>query len=203
MGRKKRTKSGGRQPDHLTRQAQAANFPARSVFKLEEIQKKHRILKQGDKVLDLGCSPGSWLLYASKIVGGRGHITGIDKQEVTIEVAANVTILTGDILEPPPELLSDKGLIDTVLSDMAPNTIGNKATDAARSFILAEAALETARLMLKPGGNFVCKIFQGEDFKKFTDMVKGEFDKHKIFKPESCRRESRETYVLGLAKTVS
>ncbi|MDP2861713.1 MAG: RlmE family RNA methyltransferase [Desulfobacterales bacterium] len=185
--------------DHYSRLARKENFPARSVYKLQEIQKKFRLIKKGDKVLDLGCSPGSWTLYASDLAGEKGTITGIDLKKVEIKMPSNVRIYNCDILEIDDELLSSIGRdFNVVISDMAPSTSGNKASDAVRSFDLCVAAFNIAKTLLVPGGSFLCKIFQGEDFKKFSEMVRAAFNTQKIFKPQSSRKASREIYIVGL-----
>jgi len=123
---------------------------------------------------------------------------GIDLKPVSENLPVNATVLTADIFEMDISVLPANP--DVIISDMAPDTMGSKFTDAARSFNLSTCALELCGQILKPGGNFACKIFQGEDFKKFTDMVKESFEVCKIFKPETCRKDSRETYVIGLSK---
>ena len=187
--------------DHFSRLARKENFPARSVYKLQEIQKKFRLIKKGDRVLDLGCSPGSWTLYASDLAGEKGMITGIDIKKVEIKIPSNVRIYNCDILEIDDELLSSIGRdFNVVISDMAPSTTGNKASDAVRSFDLCVAAFNIAKTILVPGGSFLCKIFQGEDFKKFSEMVRAAFNTQKIFKPQSSRKASREIYIIGSGK---
>ena len=187
--------------DSLTLQAKKENYPARSVYKLKEIQAKFKILKRGDSVMDLGCSPGSWLLYAALCVGPRGEVLGIDLKKIDIKLPENVSSFTGDILDTPREFndFAAKGC-NVVLSDMAPSTTGRKDVDAARSFELCETALNCALKFLKPGGGFVCKIFQGSEFKKFEKRVKLEFQVSKIFKPDSCRKASKEIYIIGKNK---
>jgi len=187
--------------DSLTLQAKKENYPARSVFKLKEIQAKFKILKKGGFVLDLGCSPGSWLLYASQCVGNKGAVLGIDLKKIDIKLPENTSSFVGDILDTPEQLMNfaKKGC-DVVLSDMAPATTGRKDVDAARSFELCETALNCAIKSLKPQGNFVCKIFQGSEFKEFEKKVKSEFKISKIFKPESCRKASKEIYIIGINK---
>ena len=182
--------------DHYTRQAKKARYPARSVFKLEEIQQKHRLIKKGDRVLDLGCSPGSWLQYAAKLTGDRGRVIGIDLKPGKIQAGSNIEVIEGDVFELDTGPLGSD--FNVVLSDMAPATTGHKAVDAARSAGLSEAALEIARRVLRPGGTFVCKIFQGPDFNQFVNSVKASFDKQKIFKPRSSRKASKEIFVIGL-----
>ncbi len=196
IGRKDRAK-----PDFYARKAKKESFPARSVYKLREIQKKHRVLKPGNTVLDLGCAPGSWLLYAADVAGESGRVIGVDIKAVDIEPQSNIIIFQGDInaLSAGALAVIDKG-VDAVLSDMAPSTTGRKDVDAARSEQLCEAALSLAERVLHPGGAFVCKIFQGPGFKAFSESVRAGFDSMKIFKPASCRKDSREIYIIGTGK---
>ena len=196
MARKKNTKRS--RPDHYSQKARAERFPARSVYKLEEIQKKFNIIKKGDTIIDLGCAPGSWLLFAAWVTGPAGHVTGIDLKPLSEQIPANATVLTADIFAMDAGKLPEN--VNVIISDMAPDTTGNKFTDAARSFNLALQALDICHNRLKAGGHFACKVFQGEDFKNFTDMIKETFEQYKIFKPETCRKDSRETYVIGLSK---
>ena len=187
--------------DHYTRQAQKDNFAARSVYKLQEIQKKHRILARGARVLDLGCAPGSWLQFAAQATGPGGRLVGIDLTPVTIQLPENVTVITGDAADLESHLAELRQIrFDVVLSDMAPATTGNRHVDEARSVGLSEAALDIAEKMLVPGGSFVCKIFQGSDFKAFTDRVKRRFDRQVSFRPQSTRKSSREVFVIGIRK---
>ena len=187
--------------DHYTRRAKKENYAARSVYKLAEIQKKHRVIKKRDRVLDLGCAPGSWLQFAAEQTGDRGKVVGVDLKPVTLRLPDHVQVVTGDILalfdDGHPAL---EGGFSVVLSDMAPATTGNKHADAVRSFLLCETALAVAQKVLRPGGHFVCKIFQGEDFKAFCDNVKAQFDKLMRFKPQSSRKGSKEIFVIGLGK---
>ncbi|MGD9731973.1 MAG: SAM-dependent methyltransferase [Desulfamplus sp.] len=209
--------------DHLTEKAKHDNYPARSVYKLMEIQKKFNIIRKGNKILDLGCAPGSWLIYAAQIVGqssdknsgdkiggNQGVAVGIDLQKVTVPLPSNATAIQGDIFDFNQDNDSsdlhdslaqniEKGY-DVVLSDMAPATTGRKDIDTARSFQLCEAALKVACERLATGGNFVCKIFQGSDFKLFEQSVKASFKQYAVFKPESCRKASKEIYIIGKGK---
>ncbi len=187
--------------DHFSRKAKKENFPARSVYKLQEIQKKFNIIKKGDAVLDLGCSPGSWLVYASEIVGSKGIVIGVDLKPVEIEVPANVTVLRGDVAENGFDLLNPLELqYNIILSDMAPATTGRKDIDAYRSLLLCRNAFEIVKHFLLPAGCFICKIFQGPDFKEFSDSIKKEFKEQKNFKPQSSRKASKEIYVIGIGK---
>jgi 23S rRNA (uridine2552-2'-O)-methyltransferase len=187
--------------DHYTERAKKERYPARSVYKLKEAQKKYRLIGKGNRILDLGCSPGSWLLYAAELTGNRGEVLGIDQKAVKISTPAQVKTLTADILTIDGPWIEKEKLanrFNVVLSDMAPATTGNKAVDAARSYRLCEAALNMAQIVLVPGGSFFCKIFQGEEFKRFSDSVKSRFKMHKIFKPQSSRKESKEIYIIGM-----
>lgn len=187
--------------DHYTRQARKDHFAARSAYKLQEIQKKYRILHRGARVLDLGCAPGSWLQFAARTVGPGGRLVGIDLTPVTIGLPDNVTVITGDVADLERHLAElGQTRFDVVLSDMAPATTGNRHVDEARSTGLCEAALDVAEKTLVPGGSFVCKIFQGSDFKAFTDAVKRRFDRQTALRPQSTRKASREVFVIGLGK---
>jgi len=193
------------QTDHYAKKAKKENFPARSVYKLKEIQQKFKLIRKGDKILDLGCAPGSWTKFAAELVGAEGHVVGIDLKEVKQRFAANTRVIIGDVIELGQK--DKENLAETigtgynaVLSDMAPATTGRKDVDAARSYHLCMAALAIAQKALSPNGCFVSKIFQGEDFEEFKDAVCSSFDRHKIFKPQSCRKESKEIYIIGLGK---
>jgi 23S rRNA (uridine2552-2'-O)-methyltransferase len=187
--------------DHFSRKAKKENFPARSVYKLQEIQKKFQIIKKGDVILDLGCSPGSWLVYAADMVGPKGIVVGIDLKPVEIAVLPNVKVLTDDVEKNGVDLLRSLELqYNIIVSDMAPATTGRKDIDSYRSFELCRVALEIAETFLLPGGCFVCKIFQGPDFKEFSDTVKNMFKDQKTFKPQSSRKASKEIYVIGIGK---
>lgn len=187
--------------DHYTRQARKDHYPARSVFKLQEIQQKNRLIHPGNRVLDLGCAPGSWLMLAAELAGSKGRVIGIDLKPVTVTLPVQVQVYTADMLNLPDDVSEAIGRdFDVILSDMAPSTTGNKSVDGARSLELCQAALEIARNRLLPGGTFVCKIFQGEDSENFIRQVKSLFHRHRIFKPLSSRKASREIFIIGLNK---
>jgi 23S rRNA (uridine2552-2'-O)-methyltransferase len=187
--------------DHYTQQAKKERFPARSVYKLKEIQKKYNIIKKGNHVLDLGCAPGSWLLYSADLTGNTGRVVGIDLVPVTVNVPPHVRVYTGDILLMDDDFFKSIGTdFNVVISDMAPSTTGNKFVDSTRSFGLCLRALSISQMTLTTDGSFVCKIFQGEDFSTFIDSVRSIFKNHKIFKPKSSRKVSKEIYVIGFGK---
>jgi 23S rRNA (uridine2552-2'-O)-methyltransferase len=187
--------------DPFTRRARQEQYPARSVYKLQEIQQRSRVMRRGNHVLDLGCAPGSWLIYAAEAVGTSGRVVGVDLTPVTVALPGHASALTGDVFElaEDPARFFD-GLFDVVLSDMAPATTGSRVVDTARSFNLCQAALSIARQVLRPGGVFVCKIFQGEDFKQFNEAMKAGFAECKVFKPQSSRKASMEIYLIGKGK---
>lgn len=187
--------------DHYTRKARESAYPARSVFKLKEIQQKFRLIRRGQRVLDLGCAPGSWLLYAAALVGPEGCVIGVDRQPLAIRLPPQAKALEADIFLLDDAFFDSIGCVfNVILSDLAPATTGQKSVDAARSFELCKAALAVARSRLHPGGGFVCKIFTGENFKTFCDRVGNEFRRLQIFKPRSSRKASRETYLIGIEK---
>jgi len=187
--------------DHYSRRARKEKYPARSVYKLQEIQKKYNLINTRDKVLDLGCYPGSWLLFAATLTGPRGQVVGIDLRPITIKLPAHVRGYTTDVFSLNDDFLAAEGRdFNVVISDMAPETSGNKFVDNTRSFNLSCAALSIAQRLLVPGGSFACKIFQGEDFKVFADSVKAGFKLCKTYKPQSSRKASREIFVIGLGK---
>ncbi|MBW2603426.1 MAG: RlmE family RNA methyltransferase [Deltaproteobacteria bacterium] len=198
---KRSSKKNNQWQDHYTQRAKKERFPARSVYKLDEIQKKYNLIKKGTNVLDLGCTPGSWLLYSANLTGKTGQVIGIDLVPVTVNVPPHVRVYTGDILLMDDDFFKSLGTdFNVVISDMAPSTTGNKFVDSTRSFDLCTAALAIAQMTLTTGGSFVCKIFQGEDFKTFIDKVRSNFKNHKIFKPKSSRKASKEIYVIGFGK---
>ena len=187
--------------DHYFRLAKKEGFLARSVYKLEELDRKYRIVSPGGRVLDLGSSPGSWSQFARKRVGKTGLIVAVDAQPMAWKGPENVKFLQRDIFQlQEGELRSFSDAFDVVLSDLAPSTTGAKETDRARSVELAESAFELARKFLRPGGNFVVKVFQGEDFPSFLRRVKSTFEFCKASKPSASRPESAEIYIVGLRK---
>jgi len=187
--------------DHYTRLAKKENYPARSVYKLKEIQAKFKVIKKGNRILDLGCSPGSWSIYAGEVADKNGEIIGIDLKQIDISTISSFKMIVGDALNPDTFLDEIKHPFDIVLSDMAPATTGRKDIDAIRSYELSEAAFSIAMKILKKGGNFVCKNFQSQDSKILIDKVKKNFNKQKIFKPKSSRKASNEIFVIGLGFT--
>jgi len=187
--------------DHYFHKAKKENFLARSIFKLEEIDKKFKILNKHDWVLDLGYHPGSWIQYTSTIIGSKGFVIGIDIKEIQrgIETFPNVKLWQRDAFELTQ--LSDVGLthpLDVVLSDMAPNTSGNKTIDQLGSLDLVEKVFGLLPSFLKPKGNFVIKVFESHEAQVFLkSQLKSMFDEHHYFRPKSTRSTSTEFFVIG------
>lgn len=187
--------------DYFFKKARAENYRARSVYKLQEIQEKLRIMKAGDQVVDLGAAPGSWTQYAAEIVGPAGRVVGVDRTAIVGGLPPHVTCLQLDMLEVSPASLAELAQVtrvDVVISDMAPNTSGIRSVDHARSLELCRKALEVAERILKPGGHFVCKVFQGSDASELTAELKSRFYDVKNVKPKSSRDESVEFFLVGI-----
>ncbi|MBN2031829.1 MAG: RlmE family RNA methyltransferase [Deltaproteobacteria bacterium] len=185
--------------DHYALQARKEHRLARSVYKLEEIDKKYGLIRPQDRILDLGCYPGSWSLYCLKKVGSKGEVVGMDLKQPKGLSAPNFRFLKADILGLDIEwLLREVGPRDTIISDLAPQTTGIAVTDTARSLSLAEEAFRIALALLRKGGNFFCKIFEGEDLKTFREGVLRKFGRGRTVRPTAVRKASREVYLLGL-----
>ncbi|MBL9020430.1 MAG: RlmE family RNA methyltransferase [Myxococcales bacterium] len=183
--------------DRFHQKAKKEGYLARAVYKLQEIDEKHRIFDGGHRVLDLGCSPGSWLQYAQETIGERAVLVGLDRGPLQ-KPPRGARIEVGDVMTiDVKQLLGELPAFDIVLSDMAPDTSGIRNLDQARSEALFERALEIAELTLAPGGNFVGKLFQGPDFKRLTEAVRAKFAAAKTMKPASSRQISIEQYVIG------
>ncbi|MBN1655992.1 MAG: RlmE family RNA methyltransferase [Deltaproteobacteria bacterium] len=187
-----------RPQDAFGKHAKKEGYPARSVFKLQEIDQRVRLLRPGMRVLDLGAFPGSWTLYASKQLGLSGRVVAIDIQRRETGLPPNAEYRQADIFEIDIAELKAYSRFDLVISDMAPNTSGNRDRDQYLSYELYMRALEIAREVLVPQGNFVGKIFQGPDFQNARQTTSSCFDKVRIMKPRASRRESYEVFLVGL-----
>lgn len=189
--------------DHYFKKAKKENFAARSVFKLEEIDQKFKILRSGLTVLDLGASPGSWSQYCSQKVGDRGRILGVDLSPVKVALK-NAVFIQADLRDLELEkIFAEHGFVppfDLVISDMAPKTTGIRFADQARSNELCELALDIARRFLNPQGHFVCKLFHSDEFTKLRDEIKKSFERFEAVKPDSTRKISKEIFLVGLNK---
>jgi len=187
--------------DHYFNKAKKDGYAARSVYKIEEIDKKYSIIRTGNKVLDLGCSPGSWLQYASRKVGNTGQVLGVDLQSVKISLPSHVKVIQADIFEITNEDLKIKGgQADVIMSDMAPKTSGIRLTDVHRSFELNKKVLYLANDILCSEGSLLVKAFQGKLFDELRYEFKKMFVDVKLCKPKSSRSESVEIFILGRSK---
>ena len=187
--------------DHYFLKAKQENYPARSVYKLKEIDKRFRIFKPGQRVLDLGAAPGSWLLGASERIGPEGLAIGADIKDTDTHFPPNVFFHKQDVFDRSADfeaLLREKAPFHVVMSDMAPSTIGHRGTDQARSAALCDEALAVALAYLIKGGSFVVKVFMGPDVKAYADTLRAHFAQVRSYKPASSRSESMETFYVAL-----
>jgi 23S rRNA (uridine2552-2'-O)-methyltransferase len=185
--------------DVYVEQANRAGWRSRAVFKLEQIQAKERLLENGTVCVDLGSAPGSWSQLAARLVGPTGRVIAVDV--LPMEPIPGVDFLAGDFTAPETlrvlrELVGEQS-VDLVMSDMAPNISGNRTIDQARTLALLDEALAFACEVLRPGGNFLAKAFQGEGIDGFTRALKRHFKVVKTLKPKASRPESREIYLLA------
>ncbi|HWV39537.1 MAG TPA: RlmE family RNA methyltransferase [Vulgatibacter sp.] len=185
--------------DRFYKQAKQEGLRARSAYKLQEIDQRFRLFRKGMSILDLGAAPGGWLQILAQAVGPQGRVVGIDLQPIqgmgpTVRTAV-LDIYAPDLVERLAEL--HEGPFDAITSDMAPKTTGIKTTDEARSIALAEQALALCERLLRPGGSFVAKVFEGAGFDEYLRQVKAAFGKVKLVRPEATRGRSVEIYVVG------
>jgi len=175
--------------------ARKEGYPARSVYKLKEIDEKYKIIREGDRVLDLGCAPGSWLLYISQKVGEKGRVIGIDIGDIKIAPKPNILFIKKSIFDLNNPDFKEKYRV--VVSDLSPKTAGVKFLDAGRALALAKMAFEIAKSVLLPGGNFICKIFEGESSGELFKEISKYFEFTKRFRPKAVIKESKEFYIIG------
>ncbi len=187
-------------PDHLTRAAKEAGFPARSVFKLEEIDRRVRLLRDGMRVLDLGACPGSWSLYAAQRIGPRGRLLAVDLEALRTALPSHAEFVQGDALSLGNDDLARFAPYDVVLSDMAPRTTGNRVTDQARSSELFLRALAVAATLGVKGGSFVGKIFMSDDLLGARAELRRHYGAERLIRPEGTRAVSTEIFVVGSEK---
>lgn len=186
--------------DHYFLKAKREHYPARSVYKLKELDARFRLLRPGQRVLDLGAAPGSWSLGAAEKVGASGLVLACDIRDTDTPFPPQVVFMREDVFQRSGEFearLAELGPFDVVISDMAPSTTGTRFTDQARSLALACEALALARLHLKAGGAFVVKIFMGPDIQEMLAPMRKAFASVRSFKPKSSRAESKETFFVG------
>jgi len=185
--------------DPYVKKAQKDGYRSRASYKLLEIQEKYRLIRPGMSVIDLGAAPGGWSQVTSRLIGGQGRLIASDILEM--DSIPDVTFIQGDFTQDEvlAQILEAVGNshVDLVISDMAPNMSGTPAVDMPKAMFLCELALDLATRVLKPGGDFLIKIFQGEGFDVYLKDARKKFDKVQMLKPDSSRDRSREQYMLG------
>ncbi len=192
--------------DRFYKAAKAAGYRSRSAYKLLQLSRKFRLIRHGDAVIDLGAAPGGWSQVARELVGESGVVISVDLQ--AIAPIEGVVVLRGDIADEATvrriaAALAEQGreAAEIVIADAAPQLTGNKDLDQYRSFKLSAAALTVAAAVLRPGGHFVTKIFQGEYYPEFYRSVKERFRQTRAYAPEASRKRSAEVYVVGKGYT--
>ncbi len=186
--------------DEFVRRAQQEGYRSRAVYKLIEIDERHRLLKPGMTVVDLGAAPGGWSQVAARKLGRSGVVVASDI--LPMESIEGVRFVQGDFLDESvlarilAEIPTERA--DLVLCDMAPNMSGTEAVDIPRAMYLAELARDMTRQVLKPGGGFLVKLFQGEGFDAYLRELRGSFRSVVLRKPKASRSRSREIYALAL-----
>ena len=188
-----------RPADHWNERAKKEGYSARSAYKLEEIQRRFRVIPRNPRVLDLGCAPGSWTEYVARVTRYKGSVVGIDIQDVP---GYRGTLLKASIFDVDPAKVLEElgGPADLVISDMAPSTTGSRFTDHVRQIELAEAGRVLAARVLRPGGNFVVKVFDGEDAPDFVKRMRADYGKARRVKPDATRNKSVEFFMVGMGR---
>lgn len=189
-----------RKPDPYTARAQKEGYPARSVYKLEEIDRRCQLVKSGQRVLDLGAAPGSWARFLAQKVGARGAVVALDLNPPNVVLPPYVTWRELDVFQTPLPEFAALGPFDLVVSDMAPHTTGIRDADCTRSEELVERAIAISDVTLRKGGAFVAKIFQGGGFDAVRAQLRPRFETVRVIKPEASRKESFEIYLVGLSR---
>ncbi len=203
-GRRQRKSSNWarrQESDQYVRKARSGGLRARAYFKLEEVDRKHRLIRPSTRLVELGSAPGSWTQYAATRVADPGQIVAVDL--LAMEPVAGVDFIQGDFTDQSlvDAILArlDGASIDLVLSDMAPNITGIRATDEARSEAVHDAVFAFCRRALRPGGSLLTKVFEGESAVKVRLAMKRDFAQMTVIKPDASRSQSREIYLLGKA----
>jgi len=189
-------------PDFWATKARSEGYPARSVYKLQEIDERFRLIRRGMRILDLGAAPGSWSLYALRALKGSGTVTAVDLKALSLPAfsqATNFLAIEGDLLEEATlAALRDRAPFNLVMSDAAPDTTGNRTVDTGRSAAIVRGVIALADLLLAPGGSLIFKLFQGGEERDILEEVRTRFKSARNFKPKASRKISFETYCIGL-----
>ncbi len=194
-----------RKNEYYYKKAKDENYRSRATYKLAQTITKYKFIKYGDVVVDLGAAPGGWIQSARKVVGKKGFVLGVDLKPIDPFVQLYIRTIVGDMTEPETidQILSFlPRKADVVLSDMSPNISGVWEVDHARQMDLATKALETAKKIMRPNGNFFVKVFEGELLKDFTTTLQQNFEEVKLVKPPASRSKSSEMYLLALGLKV-
>jgi len=186
--------------DARTRQAKSEGYPARSVYKLEEIDQRCRLLHQGQRVLDLGAAPGSWSLFAAGRVGPQGLVVAIDLKPMVQVFPPHVIAVQADAFDLDNADWAAHAPFDLVMSDMAPNTSGSKVRDQTLSHELFMHALGIARRLARPKSSFVGKLFMSNDFAAAKSSVAQAYGQVRVLRPDGTRNNSSEVFLVGLSK---
>ncbi len=186
--------------DHYTDKARQAGFAARSVFKLEEIDRRLGLVRPGLKVLDLGASPGSWTQYVLQRLAGSGQVVAVDLKPLQgVGEQPSLTFLEGDIFDfSVEELQGGPEPFDLVLSDMAPATIGSRTADTLRSAALCERVVDVADACLRPGGGLLLKLLEGQGTAQLRSRLKQDYASLRAFRPDATRKASSETFLYAI-----
>ena len=186
--------------DGYYRRAKREGKRSRATYKIEELDLRFRVFKKSQKILELGAAPGGWMEYIAKRVESSGSVLGLDLQTISGLPSPPCKTLVADILDPETGALIDALVtppFDGVVSDLAPNLTGIKATDQANSIAILETALKLVRERLVAGGFFICKVFQGNELKSFQLQLKSCFAKVTLAKPKASRKTSAEIYLVA------
>lgn len=192
--------------DHWTRRAGALGYPARSIFKLEEMQRKWKLLRPGKRVLDVGAAPGSWTLYALRHLGKGAEVSAVDLKPLGIQPpgGTHLRFFQGDVFsDEAAGFLAEGGPFGCILSDAAPSTSGSRVVDCRRSFDLVMRVIDLGEEHLESGGSMVVKVFQGGDEGEIHRKMESVFREIRVFRPRAVRSRSMEIYMIGRGFTQS
>lgn len=185
--------------DGYFRRAQREGYAARSIYKLQELDRRFRLVRKNSRVLDLGCAPGSWLQYLFKAVGPEGLVVGVDLQPIRVELPAHGRFIQGDIFHLGlADYSPEAEAFDLVVSDMAPRTTGHRTVDQQRSANLVSKTLDLCDALLKPGGSWVAKGFQGQALEDLVPSIRNRFERFERLRPPATRKNSFEIFFIGI-----